>query len=292
LARTTITPVNKWVSNGNKGMSRDEQEIANGDYVVHTRNKELTTAQVDNQTAADFFTFLQLVLNDPSMLLIIDSKKESDFLEKLTKINIGSGLAFEWGELNVETQNALTIGFEAGRVLVKKYGQEGLKDVNGWGFGGAMQPFETDWLFRSVLADFGWLGPDKIISHTAAFAFTDTNKEPLNGKNNYTITFDMDNLPPVSEFWSIPLYDAAGYFTDNEIDRFSINSFQLESGLLHVENKKLILYLQNEKPTDPNQFKNWLPTPTGGFRMTPRFYGPKYPLINGSYEMPKIVKSN
>ena len=44
-----------------------------------------------------------------------------------------------------------------------------------------MPDFETDWLFRSVLADFGWLGPDNIISHTGAFAFTDANKEPLNG---------------------------------------------------------------------------------------------------------------
>jgi hypothetical protein len=292
LASTTITPVSKWVSNGSKGMSRDEQEIVDGGYVVYARNKELTTAQVDNQTAADFFTFLQLVLNDPSMPLMADSQKESDFLERLAKINIGSGFPFDWEKMDVETQNALTKGFEAGRELVKRYAQENLKNVNSWGFGGVMQRFETDWLFRSVLADFGWLGPDKIISHTAAFAFTDANKEPLNGKNNYTITFDMDNLPPVSEFWSIPLYDAAGYFTDNEIDRFSINSFQLESGLLHVEDNKLVLYLQNKKPADPKQLKNWLPTPDEGFRMTPRFYGPKYPLIDGSYEMPKIVKSN
>ncbi len=37
---------------------------------------------------------------------------------------------------------------------------------------------------------------------------------------------------------------------------------------------------------------NWLPTPADGFRMTPRFYGPKYPLINGSYNMPKVIKVN
>jgi len=292
LASTTITPVSKWVSNGSKGMNRDEQEIVNGDYVIYARNKELTTAQVDNQTASDFFAFLQLVLNDSSMPLMTDSKKEIEFLERLVNINIGAGLPFDWGKMDVETQNALTKGFEAGRTLVKKFAKENLKDVNSWGFGGVMTDFETDWLFRSVLADFGWLGPDKNISHTAAFAFTDANKEPLNGKNNYTITFDMDYLPPVSEFWSLPLYDAAGYFTDNEIDRFSINSFQLESGLLHVENNKLILYLQNKKPTDAKQLKNWLPTPAEGFRMTPRFYGPKYPLIDGSYKMPKIVKSN
>ena len=47
-----------------------------------------------------------------------------------------------------------------------------------------------------------------LFSHGAAFAFNDSKGEKLNGKNNYTITFDIDNLPPVTEFWSIPMYDA------------------------------------------------------------------------------------
>jgi hypothetical protein len=53
----------------------------------------------------------------------------------------------------------------------------------------------------------------------------------------------------------------------------------------------LKLYLQHKKPSDSKQLKNWLPTPDGVFRLTPRFYGPKFPLTNGSYKMPKIVRS-
>jgi hypothetical protein len=50
-------------------------------------------------------------------------------------------------------------------------------------------------------------------------------------------------------------------------------------------------YLQNQAPNDPNQLRNWLPTPkSGAFRMAARFYGPTSSLIDGSYPMPKIVR--
>lgn len=38
--------------------------------------------------------------------------------------------------------------------------------------------------------------------------------------------------------------------------------------------EKLVIYIQNDKPTDPKQLKNWLPAPDGDFRFAARFYGP------------------
>ncbi|HIK84438.1 MAG TPA: DUF1214 domain-containing protein, partial [Myxococcales bacterium] len=108
--------------------------------------------------------------------------------------------------------------------------------------------------------------------------------------HDYTITFDLKDLPPVTQFWELPIYDAEGYFVENEIDRFSINSFDLEKGQLHVADDKLVLYVQHEKPTDPNELKNWLPAPPERFRFTPRFYGPRYSLIDGTYAMPQVVR--
>ena len=40
--------------------------------------------------------------------------------------------------------------------------------------------------------------------------------------------------------WSIPIYNKGGYFVNNAIDRFTINSFMAEQGLLHVI---VLLYL-------------------------------------------------
>ena len=113
----------------------------------------------------------------------------------------------------------------------------------------------------------------------------------MDGSNNYTITFDMNDLPPVTEFWSVPIYDAEGYFVANEIDRYTINSFMLERGDLVVKDGKLVIYVQNQKPNDPDKAKNWLPAAPADFNFTARFYGPYESIVSGSYEMPAPVNT-
>lgn len=107
----------------------------------------------------------------------------------------------------------------------------------------------------------------------------------------YTLTFDVNHLPPVTEFWELPLYDQGGYFVDNEIDRYSINSYMLERGDLHVADGKLVIYIQHEKPTNPNQLRNWLPASEGSFRFAFRYYGPMSGLLDGSYDLPGVVRT-
>ena len=42
-------------------------------------------------------------------------------------------------------------------------------------------------------------------------------------------------MPPVTEFWEIPIYDREGYFYDNPMDRYAINSYMLKRGKLHTD---------------------------------------------------------
>ena len=43
---------------------------------------------------------------------------------------------------------------------------------------------------------------------------------------------------------------------------------------------------------DPDKAKNWLPTAKDeGFRLAPRFYGPYSSVIDGSYQMPRLIKA-
>ena len=128
-------------------------------------------------------------------------------------------------------------------------------------------------------------------SHSGAFGFVDTDGQTLTGASQYTLTFDANDLPPVTEFWELPLYDESGYFVANEIGRYSINSYMLERRDLHVSDGKLVIYIQHEKPTDPNQLRNWLPAPEGRFRFAFRYYGPMSGLLDGSYDMPGIVRT-
>jgi hypothetical protein len=287
--KVTVTPLSKWIANGRKGVLKKDQKVVKGDYKIYEPLTKNARKQVDTQTAENFFTILSLALNDPTMTLIKDSKKEADMLNQLATINIAKGKNFQWSELDKTTQDALSKGFKNGYDKVKKTFSSTLLSMNGWMVVQNTGGYETDWLSRSVMADAGWAGPDKNISHGAAFLFVDSEGNKLNGENRYTITFDMNDLPPVTQFWSIPIYTLEGYFVHNDIERYTINSFMLDQGLLHVEDGKLIIYLQKDKPSDPKQLKNWLPSPEQGFRFAARFYGPKLPLVDGSYNMPRPV---
>lgn len=289
--KITITPVSKWIANGNKGISNEKTEVVKGDYAVYPPLKKIAKGQVDKQTAEDFFSVLGLVLNDPSMTAMGDSIKEAELLKKLEDFNIGNGKTFDWSKLDKDTQDALTAGFKNGFKQVRTALKSNLVNMNGWMEVRNSGGFETQWLDRAVMADAGWAGPDRNVSHTGAFLFVDSEGKKLDGSNKYTLTFDMKDLPPVSQFWSIPIYNADGYFVNNEIDRFTINSFMLDQKQLHVEDGKLVIYVQSDKPNDKNQAKNWLPAPKDGFRFTARFYGPYMPIIDGSYQMPKPVKT-
>lgn len=288
--KITITPLSKWIANGRKGVPWQGAERVKGDYPTYPKMKSIVTGQVDKQSAEDFFTILNIVLNDPSMTLMADSKKEDDMLARLASIGIGEGKDFDWTQLDKATQDALTTGFKNEYKKVKETFKNNLINMNGWMALRNDGGFETDWMSRAVMADAGWAGPDKNVSHTGAFLFVDAEGKPLDGQNKYTITFDMNDLPPVSQFWSIPVYNKDGYFVANAIDRYTVNSFMIDQKQLHIADGKLVVYLQKDKPTDPNQLKNWLPAPPGNFRFTSRFYGPDISLTDGSYKMPRPVK--
>jgi hypothetical protein len=287
----TATLLSDWTANGSAGVPQSDRKIVKGDFEVYPRMPEIAFAQVEKQTAQDFYTILNMVLNDPSMTLMKDSFSEAEMLDQLQSIGIGRGLAFDWESLPADTKAATEAGFKAGFDGVRKALKTGLIDMNGWMEARMSGDFETNWLDRAVMADAGYGGPDKDISHAAAYRFTDADGKPLNGSNNYTITFDMNDLPPVTEFWSIPIYNAEGYFVANEIERYTINSFMLERGDLVVKDGKLVIYVQNKKPNDPDMAKNWLPAPPEGFRFTARFYGPYESIVSGSYDMPAPVNT-
>jgi hypothetical protein len=269
-----------------------KSKVVTGTYKVYPRMAKIAKGQVDNQTAEDFFTILNLVLNDPSMTLMVDSIKETYMLKHLESLGIGKGNDFQWSKLDKATQDALTAGFKAGFKKVRDALKSNLINLNGWMEVRNSGGFETQWLDRAVMADAGWAGPDRNVSHTGAFLFVDNDGKPLDGKNRYTMTFDMNDLPPVSQFWSIPIYNKDGYFVRNPIDRYTINSFMVDQKQLHAADGKLVIYVQKDKPSDPNQLKNWLPAPEGSFRFAARFYGPKMAIIDGSYKMPRPVKVN
>lgn len=288
--QVTMTPLADWLANDHKGIAQADRKVVKGDFFIPDGLPEYQFGQVDKQTAEQYFTLLSVILNDPTMPTIKDSLMETEMLQELAVFGIGKGLSFDWGKLAPEKQKALETGFKAGFDSVRKTLKTNMINMNGWGVVRNDGGFETRWMDRAIIADAAWAAPDKNVSHAGAFLFTDADGKPLSGKNNYTLTFDMNDLPPVTQFWSIPIYDSNGYFVANEINRYTINSFMLDAGDFVVKDDKLVIYVQHEKPTDADQAKNWLPAPAEGFRFTSRNYGPYAPLTDGTYNMPKVVK--
>ena len=290
--QVTITPLADWLANGHKGIPQADRKIVKGDFLIPDGLPEYQFGQVDKETPEQYFILLSVILNDPTMPTLKDSIKEADMLKQLEVFNIGKGLTFDWAKLTADQQKALETGFKAGFDNVRKTLKTNMINMNGWGVVRNDGGFETRWMDRAIIAHAAWAAPDKNISHGGAFLFSDSEGKPLDGTNNYTLTFDMNDLPPVTQFWSIPIYSAEGYFVANEINRYTVNSFMLKSGELVAKDGKLVIHIQHEKPSDPDQAKNWLPAPAKGFRFTSRYYGPYAPLMNGTYDMPKVVKVN
>ena len=286
----TMTPLADWLANDEKGIPEADRKMVKGDFPIPDGLPEYQFGQVDKQTAEQYFTLLSVILNDPTMPTIKDSMMEAEMLKQLEGFNIGKGLSFDWNKLTPADKNALETGFKAGFDSVRKTLKTNMINMNGWGVVRNDGGFETRWMDRAIIADAAWGAPDKNISHGGAFLFTDADGKPFNGKNKYTMTFDMNDLPPVTQFWSIPIYDANGYFVANEINRYTVNSFMLKAGDLVAKDGKLVIYIQHEKPSDPDQAKNWLPAPAEGFRFTSRYYGPYAPLVDGTYKMPKVIE--
>lgn len=285
-----VTPLDQWLENGHRGVPAAQRTPVKGTYPVFSRMPLLAQALVEVQTAMDYFQLLGLVLNDPTMTKREDSLKETQTLARLAEIGLAEGTRFDPAALHHATRQALEDGFDRGKQKVKEAVRQGMLPMNGWMVTKDMGNFGTDYLNRAAIADAGWGGPESK-SHIGGFCFVDADGQQLNGSNRYTLRFDTEDLPPCTEFWSIPIYDIEGYFIDNPIDRYTVNSFMYERGEFHIDaDGGLTFHLQHQQPADPDAARNWLPAPEGDFRLVARFYGPKAALIDGSYPMPRAQR--
>ena len=83
----------------------------------------------------------------------------------------------------------------------------------------------------------------------------------------------------MNAFWSLTLYDLAGFLVPNPIDRYVIND---RTDLHYNADGSLDLYVQSTQPADPAQAQNWLPSPAGErFRLIWRLYATKPDQIQG-----------
>jgi hypothetical protein len=120
----------------------------------------------------------------------------------------------------------------------------------------------------------------------------DSEGAPINASgNNYTITFQKVDLPPVKAFWSLSMYDGqTQLFIHNSLDRYLLNSNMMDN-FIFADDGSLTLYIQKDSPGKELE-ANWLPAPDGSLYMVLRLYGPEESALIGDWVNPPLVKTN
>ena len=282
-------PLRLWQANGRKLPPLAQQPIEKATYRHFPRMKQI----VDygrTMTASDYLQLLSLAINDPAITKRSDSVREVAVLKELAKLGLREGVLLDPAKLTPDQVAAAQAGFNAARKKAKDALEASLVNMNGWRLQSSLFHNDLDYVAKAGSDDVAWGTPVPYQSHTIAYIFRDSTGQVLDGNKRYTITFDRANMPPVTEFWELPVYDSAGYFIPNPINRYSTTSYQVAAGAFTEKDGKVTFYLQADRPSDPEQARNWLPVAKGDtFQLAARYYGPMAPLIDGTYPMPAII---
>ncbi|MFZ4894990.1 DUF1254 domain-containing protein [Plantibacter sp. Mn2098] len=202
---------------------------------------------------------------------------------------------------------ALVDGFTAGAAALESETKHGHAPVyNGWTVGLHVFDYNVhtldlgtidapEWkiadederiLQRAIACRLGLWG-NHAYEAVYAQAFTDIAGSPLTGGHRYRM--DFASQPPVGAFWSITLYDIPRYFlVENPIDRYSIGD--RTAGIRHEADGSLRITIAHERPSDPTERANWLPSPDAAFRLVFRLYLPGASILDGTYGYPEIQR--
>lgn len=143
--------------------------------------------------------------------------------------------------------------------------------------------YGTDYRTRAIIASAG-LGANTPIEATYPTGVTDGAGVPYVGTNRYRLTFTKANLPPARYFWSLTMYDADGYLVDNPESRYSLGPSH--PPLLTRPDGSVVIEVSRRRPSATDV--NWLPAPSGMFRLNLRLYGPTAAVLDGTWRPPPV----
>jgi hypothetical protein len=245
---------------------------------------------------AQSFAYLDFMLT-----LVKTPEEEQALMERFAKIGLDGDGQFDIKEFSPEIQKALEEGAEDGLAAIKAFGAKESKDplASAKVFGtreflnnSAKENYDLDDLFmiRAVAAQMGIYGNSGAEAIYPTY-LVDAEDTPLDAsKNNYTMTFEEGEFPPVSAFWSLTMYDGkTQLLIDNSIDRYLLNSPMMDQFVFN-EDGSLTVYVQKESPGRDLE-SNWLPAPDGPFYAVMRLYGPKKEVLAGEWVNPPLVKA-
>ncbi|WP_338441831.1 DUF1254 domain-containing protein [Synechococcus elongatus IITB4] len=268
-----ITPLSQW-----------GRTVTSPPFVLDTTidMKTPPKEQVDGMDAATFFAYAAelLKVNPPHIT-------DQPLIAQLKRLGFEAGKSFDLKSATPEVQKAFaTVPQDAQKLMTQKIPT--LATVtNGWSMNTTtMGVYGNYYLKRAIIAQVG-LGANLPEDAIYPLNIADSTGKPLDGVNTYKLRFTKENLPPVGAFWSVTLYDQAGFQVANPLNRFAVSSWM---PFVYNSDGSLDLYIQNESPGKDKE-ANWLPAPKGPFNLTMRLYAPASQAINGEWNPPPVLRT-
>jgi hypothetical protein len=237
--------------------------------------------QVDTMKGGDYFAYAaELLKLQPPHLT------DQPIIAQMKRIGIEPGKSFDINTLSPVVRKALEDAPAAGRQLMEWKLPTIARVANGWSMNtDTMGVYGNYYLKRAIVAQVG-LGANVPEDAIYPLNLVDETGKPLDGEGKYMIHFDKGATPPVNAFWSITLYDSAGFQVANSLNRFAVSSWM---PFKYNPDGSLDLYFQNESPGADKE-TNWLPAPKGPFNLTMRLYAPKSDVLTGKWNPPSVTK--
>lgn len=211
---------------------------------------------------------------------------EQALMTRFARIGIGPGVPFDAATLDPPIRTAMEEGVASAAQELKA---KALTQTSSQGFFGTRQELGPDYLiFRSMGALLGIYGNS---SEEAMYASQQTGPDGmvLDGRKRWMLRFEPGQLPPVTEFWSLTMYNLPErLLVENSLNRYSIGD--RTPGLRFGEDGSLEIYIQSENPGTDRE-SNWLPAPAGPFFFVARLYGPKDVALQGAWTLPKLIEN-
>jgi hypothetical protein len=156
--------------------------------------------------------------------------------------------------------------------------------VNGWSVAMTCGKASNGIVVRAACAQdyFAVNLPEEAVYYTAT---VDGAGQPLTGAHAYRLHFPPGGLPPNHAFWSLTMTIAPGYLVANPINRYSLGD---RSGLVPNADGSIDIYIQQAAPAGHEA--NWLPAPSGNFKLWLRVYQPGAAILSGAYHVPPVVE--
>jgi hypothetical protein len=228
-------------------------------------------AAEQERTSLDFLNIMNFVLQFCSI-----HPSELELMSRFSRLGIKADRKFYSEGLSPEMHQAIEDGmtdaWKSEAALLKQIAEGKASGVKLFG---SREDMENNYLNRMVAAATGIYGNswEEAIYYVY---YLDSAGHAVDTKNyRYRLHFRGGQLPPVSAFWSVTLYELPSQLLSaNALNRYVINS-SMVSNMQRDADGGLSIYIQHDSPGD-DKISNWLPAPKASIKLTLRLYAPRH----------------